>query len=757
MQPVASRACAGYPLICVVTRIGDGAFLVKSLGRIVFCSTAGIIFAALMPQIHIAVRLKDGSLTSSDIWVSSTQTCSRMSTQPSGPEQGRKPVPHLGHGGIVIQSSHSSCKISGTPHLGSFVWAQLTTSLCGSPWYQLQLVTRKYPRFDGSRRVISLLLLPGQTSFVQCVCPMVLLSKVIAPMKSSGLHDQRARAARSSSSAKFQLTQKLWARDPLAKDQGKGFQSRNASVYVLQDGANGNLKLPEEQHRSWPWKFDIRVLVCTGRGIDRNFSECAMRNDASRAERPGLAVAEGVRPGFAVIRAFPLRGGRAPKVFASAVTAPTCTLPVPMVGAVTRHAQGSSTQKATQRLLGRSQKNEELRLIAALPLTKHKTRMRAKAQISEHEPAQTHRSEVAQGPQQWIMSGRCPKYHLEDGSGPPLRELVVEGTTHPRQRMDREWRRCRKQKSDQKHIRKALAEVKWTYEVVSGLPDRLILEFMVQFLLATRQLEWTVKTLYKATFDYCFPRDFKARLRSHLERAKQGQSCVRDFVCEIHQLTVRFPDVTDFQLVQILWRGLNMHLHAEPPLYTTSELALGVEWGMADYGRIAEGALHHPYLCPGHTWRDHYGTASVSHLLRKRLGGDGGGGTCYSGAQYVPGFEVVAAAPVPPVPDVPLSPCPSQYLALVCMFFLSGLQGFGLLLFNYWLVDSGHRLLPGPHIPANVLLNWHIVSGCEEHYPNVTRVIKPSWRKNTKKERLLKKCEETWRVGLSLAGGGLQG
>ncbi|KAI0371577.1 hypothetical protein BV20DRAFT_941789, partial [Pilatotrama ljubarskyi] len=116
----------------------------------------------------------------------------------------------------------------------------------------------------------------------------------------------------------------------------------------------------------------------------------------------------------------------------------------------------------------------------------------------------------------------------------------------------------------------------WTYEVdtwgeLNELSDRIILKLMVQFMtgepgrffmrhVSTRQSEWTVKRLYEALFDYCFPTDYKARLRARLERSYQGKSRVCDFVRDIQQLAARFPDVTDFQLVQIFWKGLNTYL-----------------------------------------------------------------------------------------------------------------------------------------------------------------------------------------------------
>ncbi|KAI9068602.1 hypothetical protein FKP32DRAFT_1695592 [Trametes sanguinea] len=146
-------------------------------------------------------------------------------------------------------------------------------------------------------------------------------------------------------------------------------------------------------------------------------------------------------------------------------------------------------------------------------------------------------------------------------------------------------RHRKRQKEDRKMMRKALSGVKiktpfvwdgtadldvfdqWTYEIdtwaeLNDLADRVVVKLMIQFMkgdasrffmrhVATRQADWTVKRLYEALFDYCFPTDYKARLRTRLERSVQGKN---------RQLAVRFPDVTDFQLVQIFWKGINTYL-----------------------------------------------------------------------------------------------------------------------------------------------------------------------------------------------------
>ena len=158
-----------------------------------------------------------------------------------------------------------------------------------------------------------------------------------------------------------------------------------------------------------------------------------------------------------------------------------------------------------------------------------------------------------------------------------------------------EKRRQKKQKHEAKCIRKALAGVKikppfswngtpdldlfdqWTYEVdtwqeLYGLSDKLAIKLVVQFLtrvagkffmkhVSTCQSEWTMTSLYEALFDYCFPTDYKAQLRLRLEHSVQGKAKVHDFMREIQHLTARFPDVSDFQLTQIFWRGVHGYIH----------------------------------------------------------------------------------------------------------------------------------------------------------------------------------------------------
>ncbi|KAJ6587584.1 hypothetical protein DFH09DRAFT_1359264 [Mycena vulgaris] len=79
----------------------------------------------------------------------------------------------------------------------------------------------------------------------------------------------------------------------------------------------------------------------------------------------------------------------------------------------------------------------------------------------------------------------------------------------------------------------------WTYEVdtwieLTALTDKLAMKLIVNFMsgtaskffmdhVSTELKKWTVKDVYRALFNYCFPADFKLRLRKRLMNAYQGK------------------------------------------------------------------------------------------------------------------------------------------------------------------------------------------------------------------------------------------
>lgn len=116
----------------------------------------------------------------------------------------------------------------------------------------------------------------------------------------------------------------------------------------------------------------------------------------------------------------------------------------------------------------------------------------------------------------------------------------------------------------------------WMYEVdtwrdLHGLDEQTTIKLLVNFLsgnasrffmthVATRRRDWTLRLIYEGLFDYCFPEDFKRKLRWKLMHATQGSRKVRDFVRELEHLAERFPDVNHQHLVEIFWQGLEPYL-----------------------------------------------------------------------------------------------------------------------------------------------------------------------------------------------------
>lgn len=165
-------------------------------------------------------------------------------------------------------------------------------------------------------------------------------------------------------------------------------------------------------------------------------------------------------------------------------------------------------------------------------------------------------------------------------------------------------KRRRKESKAEREERKALARLKvtppsvydgkadlavfdkWTYEVsnwakLGKYRDETALRMLVSYMsgeagqffmsyIAGYEAAWTLKTMYESLFDYCFPSDFKDRLRAKLSHATQGKRRIRDFVRDIEKLASRFPDVNERAIIQTFWNGMHQEIR----------LRL-IEWGIS--------------------------------------------------------------------------------------------------------------------------------------------------------------------------------
>ena len=105
-------------------------------------------------------------------------------------------------------------------------------------------------------------------------------------------------------------------------------------------------------------------------------------------------------------------------------------------------------------------------------------------------------------------------------------------------------------------------------------------EFFMNYVAGNKK-KWTLRKLYEALFDYCFPSDFKDRLRAQLSSAVQGKWRIQDFVWEIEKLVARFPDVNERTIIQTFWNGINQE----------SRLRL-IEWGISPEHTPLEKIVH---------------------------------------------------------------------------------------------------------------------------------------------------------------------
>jgi hypothetical protein len=64
-----------------------------------------------------------------------------------------------------------------------------------------------------------------------------------------------------------------------------------------------------------------------------------------------------------------------------------------------------------------------------------------------------------------------------------------------------------------------------------------------------------LSVIYQGIYKYCFPPDFKEKLRLKYLRKSQGDLCVQDYFAELAQLWRRLSEVTDAQHVQWAWDG----------------------------------------------------------------------------------------------------------------------------------------------------------------------------------------------------------
>jgi len=80
---------------------------------------------------------------------------------------------------------------------------------------------------------------------------------------------------------------------------------------------------------------------------------------------------------------------------------------------------------------------------------------------------------------------------------------------------------------------------------------------------ATAERKYSMERFYRDLFEYCFPLNFKRKLRDRFFAMTQGNRPVRDFLRELERLGKRLADVTNKDIAQRFWKGLHGYIRVE--------------------------------------------------------------------------------------------------------------------------------------------------------------------------------------------------
>ncbi|KAJ6476073.1 hypothetical protein DFH09DRAFT_808969, partial [Mycena vulgaris] len=101
---------------------------------------------------------------------------------------------------------------------------------------------------------------------------------------------------------------------------------------------------------------------------------------------------------------------------------------------------------------------------------------------------------------------------------------------------------------------------RWAVRLVSGFVSGPASDYFMDFV-ATDHGSFTVKQIYSGLFEYCFPVDIRRKMRRDLLTATQASGeTIRNFIRRITRLSKRLGDVSDRQIVQIVWDGAQSYL-----------------------------------------------------------------------------------------------------------------------------------------------------------------------------------------------------
>ncbi|THG93557.1 hypothetical protein EW026_g7709 [Hermanssonia centrifuga] len=74
---------------------------------------------------------------------------------------------------------------------------------------------------------------------------------------------------------------------------------------------------------------------------------------------------------------------------------------------------------------------------------------------------------------------------------------------------------------------------------------------------------WSLEKFFKELFDFCFPVDFRLKVRDSLRNRFQGRLTVQEYACELEELFMMAGVISDEEKVIKLWYGLHGYIQKE--------------------------------------------------------------------------------------------------------------------------------------------------------------------------------------------------
>ncbi|KAJ7608242.1 hypothetical protein FB45DRAFT_697256, partial [Roridomyces roridus] len=95
----------------------------------------------------------------------------------------------------------------------------------------------------------------------------------------------------------------------------------------------------------------------------------------------------------------------------------------------------------------------------------------------------------------------------------------------------------------------------WAVRLISAFVSGPASEYFVDFV-AMDHGSFKMKQIHAGLFEYCFPIEIRRDMRrALLSASQQADEKVRNFIRRITRLSRRLGDVSDRQMVQIVWDG----------------------------------------------------------------------------------------------------------------------------------------------------------------------------------------------------------